>query len=118
MIAIKRIARILLGVLALATYLNIGWAFGTYSHEKVCYAPTEELVTIPQRILAGPGEVFAANKERTKSLVVDQLFYSFLWPLIILLYITMWTGYGAYCVITWLLWLIFAGGIAKLLGAG
>jgi hypothetical protein len=29
-----------------------------------------------------------------------------------------WTGYGIYIAIKFVLWLIFGGGIAKLLGAG
>ena len=128
---LKKIGRIFLLTGILAVYLNIGWAYGTYGHNHVFYNNPAAMTTF-QRALAGPGHWVAppyvnepAPLASRSTLLDNQIRFSITGPFVLALTLISWLGYGIYCLgayafyaICWLLWLIFGGGIAKLLGAG
>jgi len=104
-------------IVGLTVYLNTGWALGTYHYNNVSHKSVESR-NIFDKFLAGPG--YRAHPPGTAveghqvSLFRNQVTTSFIWPIVILMITSSWIIYFGY----YLLWLIFAGGIAKLLGLG
>ena len=99
-------------ILALAAYLNIGWALGTYFYDEVARKIPESVVS---QILSGPRNVLSQSDRPAHMMIgrtSTQVFWSILWPALTLLIGVLWLFYGIY----YLLWLVFAGGIVKLLG--
>lgn len=98
----------MLYVVFLALYLNIGWALGTYWHNRI-------LCKVPQTFWQIVWSITSPNNCREHTLLMDQLVFMFSWPLLHLFFpLAGWLTYGAWL----LLCLIFAGGLAKLLGIG
>lgn len=111
-----KVLLVLLFVIGFALYLNIGWAIGTYMHNNVAYKSVES-GSLLDKFLAGPDhdifseDISAANQH---SLLSNQVMSSIFWPLLLVLIVVLWIV----CFIYLLLWLVFAGGIAKLFGVG
>lgn len=125
---LARTLMILVGLLLLAAYLNIGWAIGTYEHNHILGKTPE---TFWQEAWQGGFGVFSGLKTTEKNFAVQvnlgfqQIFFSFFWPLLIIGILVSWIVYGCLILLYWLwyaavyfMWLIFAGGIAKILGVG
>lgn len=109
----RKAFKILLFVALAALYLNIGWTLGTYYHNHVLYNAPE---TIAQTIAKGAGSFLSPSD--ISSLLYDQLLLMFVWPFITVLVAGSWILAGLFYVGYYLLWLVFGGGIAKLLGVG
>lgn len=122
----KKVVLWMVAVLALAVYLNIGWAFGTYMYNNVHYTVPKSFTA---KVLAGPHSILSepdTPENKKPSPLVDQVALSIIWPVVIVIGpIVVWTIY-AICYIVWLivygvywtLWIVFAGGLAKLFGIG
>lgn len=107
-------------VTALALYLNTGWALGTYMNK---ISRTNELKETPAIFLAGPERVLIPFEQVERhSPLMNQIVGSMFWPIVLSGLCIMWLIYFAIIGISelvyYLLWLIFGGGIAKLLGVG
>lgn len=114
----RKILKGVLLVAIIAVYLNIGWALGTYYYYHIS---GQEPQTLVQKILSNP----LMREAPVNSLLVNQLSMMLLWPLVIFLSLVVWLLYALSSIVSlvvsgikWLFWLIFAGGIAKILGAG
>lgn len=105
----KKALKVLIILAAIAIYLNIGWAYGTYSYNHLQHAHLGQ-PTLAQKILTGPNRIMAVSA--TNTLLFVQTLSEFLWPMLLALPLGAWAIYGIYL----LLWLIFAGGIAKTIG--
>ncbi|MFY9461610.1 MAG: hypothetical protein WAP51_00210 [Candidatus Sungiibacteriota bacterium] len=92
----------------LAIYLNIGWALGTYFN-GISGKPVE---TSWQKFWHGGFGGMVA--EPITHPLGSQIAAMFLWPVLLLITVADWVFYGIYLI----LWLIFAGGLAKLVGLG
>lgn len=103
-------------LLGLAVYLNIGWVIGTYYYDNINFVNPSEIETDTEKFMAGPNVLFNYDKslKHQNTKIGEQIMYSVLWPILIIFIIICWIFYGLY----FLLLLIFAGGIAKLLGLG
>ena len=89
-------------------YLNIGWALGTYWN-SIFDKPAE---TFWQKFWnAG---IFNLLADPTASPLWNQIFSMLAWPISVLFVAALWIFQGVY----YLLWFIFAGGLAKLVGLG
>ena len=89
-------------------YLNIGWALGTYWN-SIFDKPAE---TFWQKFWnAGTFNLLAVP---TAPLLWNQIFSMLAWPISVLFVAALWIFQGVY----YLLWFIFAGGLAKLVGLG
>lgn len=99
--------KVLIAILILTVYLNIGWALGTYYHNDIFKqgVTTQKPQTITQKSLCGGGEFFSICGGNT--LLFDQVLMMFFWPFFLFI-----------ALLSWVIWLIFAGGVAKLLGIG
>lgn len=121
----------ILVTIGFAVYLNVGWALGAYFHKSVClcfklnleYDPGQP-ETFAGKALSGWGN-FVGRGMCSGSPTIDSAIFSFLWPLLLFLSFFSWIAcavcislVGICILIKNILWLIFAGGIAKLLGAG
>ncbi|GEM_PF-6537695 len=106
----KRLGWALLVLAAVVVYLNIGWAIGTYLHQNTPH--TDNGLTAPTttmaKILAGTGY------NTTDSLETEQIVLMILWPVYLVASAICWVI--ASPPIAWILKLIFAGGLVKLLG--
>ncbi len=114
--------KVLIGVVALAVYLNVGWALGTYYHDSIFQKTPAEL-SIGQHIMAGWGGRGDGYFVRGAcSTLTAQRVFSFFWPLVpVLVVLVSWCVAGIYYAgwgVYYTLWFIFAGGGAKLLGLG
>lgn len=105
---------VILGIIGLAAYLNIGWAMGTYFYDNVDSPQAQ--TTMSAKILAGPEGWVSRDSHKTK--MQRQVVFSILWPLAICAIIGMWVLWTIGYIFVLFLWLIFAGGIAKLTGIG
>ncbi|HEY4523890.1 MAG TPA: hypothetical protein VJK04_03410 [Candidatus Paceibacterota bacterium] len=115
------IALIVLGVIALAFYLNIGWALGTYFHVYIFGMKPE---TFWQKMWGG-GYTIWNYPPHMNSLRFDQILVSICLPLHLIIIVASWLVYILVYIINrllrfiiFILWLIFAGGIVKLLKIG
>ena len=106
---LKKFGKIAIVIALVAVYLNIGWAMGTYYHYNILGHEPQNFV---QKIFCGGWTVFSYAQKST--LLGDQIFGMLVWPILLLFSFGSWLCYGIY----YFLWLIFAGGIAKLLGLG
>ncbi len=124
--AARRVLLSVMSILGVALYLNIGWAIGTYYHENVKYTIQK---TTTAKIAAGGWAIYSrVEVEDKSSLQLEQVEFSLVWPAFVVMIGFSWLAFGAWklLVFVWwlaywlaykLLWLVFAGGIAKLLGA-
>lgn len=110
--------KVVIGVLLvvfLALYLNIGWTIAVYFGEHIVVVRPENLETFWQKTMAGGWGFFADRRPSMVPLnTAEYVFLSFFWPFLLILIVTSWLAW----TIWYLLWLIFAGGIAKLVGLG
>ena len=112
-------------ILGVAIYLNIGWAFGGYYYENVHYVSPR---TATAKVVAGGLGLFSQtemSQDVRHSRTGDQVMLSIIWPVLISCIAVSWFIFGVWklgafaaLVVYRLLWLIFAGGIAKTLGVG
>jgi len=117
----KKFLKWTLAILTLAVYLNIGWAFGTYYTNNVIYAEPDGFVA---QIAAGGwailsdadtySDVDKLEQDKSDDLLLFQILFSTLWPIVFLVIGGTWLTFGAWK----LFWLLFAGGIAKSFGVG
>lgn len=128
----RKLVRVVLLVVAVAIYLNVGWAYGTYSAMHLGKEMSQ--ATILQKFLIGPDKVFSVVPN--PSLLAFQILYMIAWPLWLGITVLVWVWWLLVMVAAWMLrlvlllvsdlWqivvfafrLLFAGGIAKLLGVG
>lgn len=112
------IVKIVLGAIALTIYLNIGWAIGTYYH----YIFGQKPETFWQKFWSGGLNLWSIQStEPTFSKKFDQISMSIAWPIFLVVVVMSWIVYLIYVLLRLIcniLWLIFAGGIAKLLKIG
>ena len=105
-------------LLALALYLNFGWYFvGYYEGHVICdYAKDgstiEKILSSPRNLLYRGNKVDCIEGKGITNDDSSHFFVSSLWPILIIIGVFGWLFYGIYIA----LWLIFAGGIVKLLG--
>ncbi len=118
MTTLRSTAKIILWIVLLAIYFNIGWAFGSYISDQSRFNPPQ---SIGAKFLAGPNHFFlSTGKDGRTSMITDngdksdktfQIASMLIWPIILIGTAMTWliSGFG------YLLWLIF-GGVAQLLG--
>lgn len=115
-------SEILLVIIGIAIYLNIGWLIGAYYHENV-FGVSSNGLTILGKVLAG-GWVMTARVTGVirDDKLVDEILMSFLWPICIgvvlaswLIFGICWFVFGIYRLTIFFLKITFAGGIAKLI---
>lgn len=112
-----KLLKIGLFLFGLALYLNIGWVIGTYNYH-ITYVNPSEIESVTDKFMAGPNLIFNHHTLENQHKKIDQISYSVLWPVMIFFTIICWIFYGLYYGLCFLSWLIFGGGIAKLLGLG
>lgn len=117
----RKLVRAVMFVVIAAIYLNIGWAIGTYYHNYI-FGHTPQ--TFWQTVWKG-GYGSLNGGFGKESLLFDQIFLMLVWPMLGFLVPTTWAVYAihhfavlAFHSMVFILWLIGAGGIAKLLGIG
>lgn len=74
----------------------------------------QEPQTIAQTMAAGGWGYMSNVQGQQYCLVTDQIAFMLFWPLLVLFIAGSWVAKG----VCYILWLIFAGGIAKLWGLG
>ncbi|MDP1688526.1 MAG: hypothetical protein Q8L47_00110 [bacterium] len=118
----RKIRVITIWVIALTFYLNFGWHLIEYyeGHILCDYARDggifEKILNDPlisDKINAGGSNICAEESERIANNRAAHFVMSAVWPILIGFCAIGWLLYGIY----YSLWLIFAGGIVKLLGA-
>ena len=111
----KKVIRWVVAMVALTVYLNIGWAVGTYLHNNVSYSVPQSFTA---KVLAGPYSMLSSPsipEHKRASLLFGQMLCSIIWPLpIMLIPGLLWIVYA----LSWIAWIVFAGGLAKLFGIG
>ena len=95
-------------VVLLAVYLNIGWTIGAYYETNILPHKPQ---TTWQTVWAGGFGFLAGNNPDAGGFPIIAML---LWPTIVLIWLGSWLVFGLY----YLGWLIFAGGLAKLVGLG
>jgi hypothetical protein len=128
----RKLVRAVTLIVIATIYLNIGWAYGTYTAMHLGSEMPQ--TTVLQKFLIGPNEVLTAGPD--PSLLVFQIIYMIVWPVSLGVAISAWIIWLLVAVAAWTLWLVmwlllslqwviisalklvFAGGIAKLLGVG
>lgn len=99
----------------LALYLNFGWGLGTYVYNNAAYSEPQTLVA---EFWAGPNRCMVVELDKSKlkknRVLEFQIIFSLMWPVMLLFISVVWLSHFAW----YLFWLIFWGGIAKLLGLG
>ncbi len=110
----KKWKKVVLAIIAVTLYCNIGWGIGSYYLYQIFPAKHSEL-SLVGKIAAGGWNVFAqgdiTQNEGVRSVAIIVVF-GVLWPLGLTCIVTIWIVYFAY----YASWFIFAGGGAKLLG--
>jgi hypothetical protein len=105
--------KVLIVLLALTLYCNIGWTVGSYYYNNVLATSPEKLTTLG-KAAAGGWSALAdkrlRNSDSNKFAAV--LIFGILWPFGLAVVAVLWIIYYVYYVG----WFIFAGGGAKLLG--
>lgn len=116
----RKLVRAVAIIVGVAVYLNIGWAIGTYYHNYI-FGHTPQ--TFWQTVWKG-GYPAIINTVYDSPLY-DQILSMFAWPLLGLISVLLWVVRFAQIGTIYFVWLvsyifklIFAGGIAKLLGIG
>lgn len=116
----NRVTRFVMILVVVAMYLNVGWAIGTYYHNYIFgHVPQ----TFWQTVWKGGYQYLTGGGNQLRS---DQIIMMFSWPVLIGILVPIsWAIYVihhlamlAYHFIVFILWLVGAGGIAKLLGVG
>jgi len=112
----------IVGLILLTCYLNIGWALGTYIHNSVFIKDVHQ--TFLQKFWHGPVN-WHVRESKKHSLLEDQIIFSFSWLPTLIILTMIWIAYAITNTVIWtvyaiyyILWFIFAGGLAKLLGLG
>ncbi len=104
--------KILIGVVLLAIYLNIGCLVGYYFNQ-LQVTPREKFTTF-DRIATGGWDWWygyekeLSNSEQIKGLIICSVG----WPALVFLVVISWVLYGAY----FLVWIISLGGLAQISG--
>ena len=110
--------KILLLVVGIAVYLNIGWAIGTFYVDRIAGVSCENLSSIER---AASGGWCVSHKIPYMGLNVTSqtsqiAVFSVTWPFYLICLAISWVIYWAVEIVSWIAWLIFAGGAAKLFG--
>ncbi len=111
---LKKAGKILVFVVLLTVYLNIGWGLGYYYHNNIS-TKTFESASWHAKLLGGHCVFFSKNETQIKALkekgpLTDAALASVFWPFILAFSILSWAGHFAF----WTFKLIFAGGLFKL----
>mgnify|MGYP001580620174 FL=1 len=93
-------------LVALTIYLNIGWTIGAYYETNILPHKPQ---TTWQTVWAGGFGFLAGNNPDAGGFPIIAML---LWPTIVLIWLCSWLVFGLY----YLGWLVFAGGVGKLLG--
>ena len=96
-------------IVGLALYFNIGWAIAMYAQGNLMVGMEE--TTVAQKILRGPANFELGFGDKSLYLAKGLFLW---WPIYLLIIAVAWIGYIAYLF----LWLVFGGGVVKLLGVG
>lgn len=114
----KKIRNGVIFTICLMLYLNIGWALGTYWNRVSTYEKPHNIV---ETFMQGGGKNWYCDAQSNPNCanpndeLANKVLSMFIWPIILVFFIG-----GSWIV--WLfykgLWLIFAGGLAKLFGIG
>lgn len=98
-------------VVCLAIYLNIGWAIGGYVYDNVAYTDSSELQTMTAKFLAGPGQYFTNpdTPDTSEGSRMSRTSKNFIYSL-------LWLPFIGMVIVTWIFWIAFLGGLAKLIG--
>ncbi|MDP1629278.1 MAG: hypothetical protein Q8L57_01515 [bacterium] len=107
--------KFLVVLVLLTIYLNFGWVLGTYYHKHI-YTQDPKNFSLSQHILTGGWDILARDSalKGERSLLYRQITFSLLWPIPLLAVVISWVAW----IIYHFLWLIFAGGVAKIIGIG
>lgn len=119
----NRVTRFVMVLVAVAIYWNVGWAIGTYYHNYI-WGHTPQ--TFWQTVWNGGYQILSGEAGRSKPLLEFQIIFMFFWPVFVGFFVPIsWVIRFAHIGILFFVWfisyifeLIFAGGIAKLLGVG
>lgn len=117
----RKLIRAVAIIVGVAIYLNVGWAVGTYYHNYI-FKHTPQ--TFWQVVWKGGYQ--SINGGTVSFLLADQILLMFTWPLLVGVFVPItWVVYAIhhfimliFHAIVYVLWLVGAGGIAKLLGVG
>ena len=107
----RRIAKICLLLVAIAIYLNIGWAVVNYYDNYVLPHGTNA-ETFWQKVWSGPENNLQNKPNSSPAPFSLFLVFVLIWPFLPLVSLAAWFFYFIY----YALWFIFWGGAAKLLG--
>lgn len=120
----NKLAKVLVVLLCLAAYLNIGWYYGVYVENYSWHSPNSSGIA---SFFAGPDNLMASrNSEKCPNPRVVYGIASALWPFMLAVFIISWVIWGAYTIIVsiftgivrlfeFLGWFIFSGGAGELL---
>lgn len=129
---VRKLIRAVAIIVGVAVYLNIGWAYGTYSALYLGEGMSQ--TTVLQKFLIGPNKILTAGLN--PSLPAHQYVYMVFWSIWLVVTVVVWAIWLLGVVMGWMIWLVlwlvsglwqsvrfvfrlvFAGGIAKLLGVG
>jgi len=122
----RKLCLIILWLFGITIYLNLGWTVITYMDNHVTTNCIRD-GTLTEKILQGPHGLLDAKRScgdyslKNKSLV--KIAVLTVWPIHAAIPIIFWLLYSGYVLVYavgWaaykLLWLVFAGGVVKLLG--
>jgi hypothetical protein len=128
----RKLVRAIVFIVIATTYLNIGWACGTYFATRLGEGMSH--ATILQKFLIGPNGAFVVGPNPV--LLVFQIAFMIIWPFWLAIILLGWLLWLLIIGVAWMAWLVkllcfglwrvvimtfkivFAGGIAKLFGVG
>lgn len=112
---LKKFKKIAFWLVFLTLYFNIGWGLGYYYHYNVD-TQTFESASWHSKLLGGHCAFFADNADKAesrkqKSILLNEVLFSFIWPFVLLASLLSWVGHFAF----WIFRFIFIGGLVKLI---
>ncbi len=108
----KKMKKLLIVLLALTLYANIGWMVGSYYYNNVLTTPDEKLTTLGKIAAGGWSYISRPDGSKDNSKGSAIFLFGIIWPIGLIVITTSWIIYYIY----YIGWFIFAGGAAKLLG--
>jgi len=114
----KKIGRILLILLAITIWCNIGYYFGENRYEAGQRIIRGEALTTFQEFRGGGWRCFEKNYGEDDNYILIMIFSIILWPLELLVVLISWILYGVALVAVFLFKFIFMGGFFALIVKG
>ena len=112
----KKFKKILIWTIVTAIYLNIGWALGTFMHYDVQLGDPSKMSGVARIFSGGWSALTPNDKDKVNPLLTQQIILSIFWPFMIVLVMMTWIIYWLISAIVFLFHIIFAGGLAELIG--